>query len=243
MNKKQEYAQQWNTSAKYFYDKEYYNWMCSKLPKNSVVMEIGCGTGHSTLSLLENGHKVVSIEKNEECISQAKQLITKNDYSIGKTIVDADAIFVNTDIATEEFYAEVLPKIEIDIVICWNVGTYWDKEMMQFYLPYLLQYGLNPYQIKENPESSYSEMILWNACKIAKMKKVPVHLIDRSGELIEKEKDPYYYTLKDEFSFATIEYDNLAADSISGGGRTLVTNGKINHEKIIDTILVSVLIK
>lgn len=48
----------------------------------------------------------------------------------------------------------------------------------------MLEYGLNIDQIKENVESSYGELILWNACKIATMRNVPMHIIERSGEII-----------------------------------------------------------
>lgn len=30
----------------------------------NIILEIGCGTGYSILALLENGHKVIAIEKN-----------------------------------------------------------------------------------------------------------------------------------------------------------------------------------
>ncbi len=44
-----------------------------------------------------------------------------------------------------------------------------------------------------------------------------------------------------EFGFSELEFDNLQADSISGGGRVLVTNGNVNMERIVDVILVSIL--
>ena len=36
-----------------------------------VATEVGCGTGYSTLALLENGHKVIALDKNNECIEKA----------------------------------------------------------------------------------------------------------------------------------------------------------------------------
>jgi len=58
MNEIKQYAEQWNTSAQFFYEKKYYQWMCEKLIEFKTVMEIGCGTGYSTLALLNSGHKV-----------------------------------------------------------------------------------------------------------------------------------------------------------------------------------------
>lgn len=240
VDKKIEYAEQWEISSKYFYDKKYYNWMQKKIENYNIILEVGCGTGYSTLALLENGHKVIVLEKNNECIKKATELIQQKGYSVGK-IPDADVCFIETDVVTKEFYLEVLKDIQFDAVICWNVGSYWDKENVQFYLPYMLEYGLNIDQIKENVESSYGELILWNACKIATMRNVPVHIIERSGEIITESNCEYYRILGTEFGFSELEFDNLQADSISGGGRVLVTNGNVNMERIVDVILVSIL--
>lgn len=240
MDKKIEYAEQWEVSSKYFYDKKYYNWMQKKIENYNTILEVGCGTGYSTLALLANGHKVIALEKNNECIKKATELIQQKGYSVGK-IPDADVCFIETDVVTKEFYLGVLKDLQFDAVICWNVGSYWDKENVQFYLPYMLEYGLNIDQIKENVESSYGELILWNACKIATMRNVPMHIIERSGEIITESNCEYYRILGTEFGFSELEFDNLQADSISGGGRVLVTNGNVNMERIVDVILVSIL--
>ena len=240
MDKKLEYAEQWEVSSKYFYDKKYYNWMQKKIEKYHIILEVGCGTGYSTLALLENGHKVIALDKNNECIEKAKKLLRQKGYSIG-AMPDADVCFIENDVVTREFYSEVLSDLQFDAVICWNVGSYWDKENVQFYVPYMREYGLNIDQIKENVESSYVELILWNACKIATMRKVPMHIVERTGEIISESNCEYYQILSTEFGFSEVEFDNLPADSISGGGRVLVTNGTINMERIVNVILVSIL--
>lgn len=240
MDKRREYAEQWEVSSKYFYDKKYYNWMQKKIGNYSIILEVGCGTGYSTLTLLKNGHKVIALDKNSECIEKAKELLQQNGYSIG-ILPEADVCFIETDVVTEQFYSDVLNKIQFDAVICWNVGSYWNKENIQFYLPYMLKYGLELEQIKENVESSYGELILWNACKIATMRNVPIHIIERSSEIVNESNFEYYRLLGAEFGFSEMEVDNLQADSISAGGRVLVTNGNVNMERIVDVILISVL--
>ncbi len=40
----EEYAEQWDVSAKYFYDRGYYTWMASAIENHDIVVEIGCGT-------------------------------------------------------------------------------------------------------------------------------------------------------------------------------------------------------
>lgn len=240
MDKRREYAEQWEVSSKYFYDKKYYNWMQKKIENCNIILEVGCGTGYSTLTLLKSGHKVIALDKNSKCIEKAKALVQKNGYLVG-ILPAADVCFIETDIVTEEFYSDVLNKIEFDAVICWNVGSYWNKENIQFYVPYMLEYGLNVEQIKANVESSYGELILWNACKISAMRNVPMHIIDRSSEFISELNCDYYRLLGAEFGFSKLEFDNLQADSISAGGRVLVTNGNVNLERIVDVILISVL--
>lgn len=64
--------------------------------------------------------------------------------------------------------------------------------------------------------------------------------MDRGGEIITEQTDPYYVMLKDEFGYLKIIYDNLEADSISNGGRVLATNGAVNTEQKIDIVFVSV---
>ena len=240
MDKKIEYAEQWKVSSKYFYDKKYYNWMQKKIENFNIILEIGCGTGYSTLALLENGHKVIAIEKNIECIKKATELIRQKGYSVGK-ISDADVCFIEADVVTEEFYLGVLADIKFDLVICWNIGSYWDKESVQFYLSYMLEYGLNIDQIKRNVESSYGELILWNACKIATMRNVPMHIIERSDKIVTESNADYYRILGNEFGFSKLQFDNLKAVSVSNGGRVLVKNGNVNMERIVDVILVSIL--
>jgi len=237
MNEIKQYAEQWNTSAQFFYEKKYYQWMCEKLTEFKTVMEIGCGTGYSTLALLNCGHKVVAIDKNIECIMAAKKLIADSGYA------EENVIFLEGDIVDAQFREQTLSKYTCDIVICWNVGTYWDKQMIQSYVPYMLEYGLNIGQIKENPESSYSELIIWDACRISNVKGVPIHIIDRSGEIINEGTDPYFHALKDEFHFSEIVYDNLRAESISSGGRELIMSGKVNYEGLVEIIFLSVLMQ
>ena len=236
MNDESLYAQQWDVSSKYFYEKGHYHWMASKIGQFSTVLEIGCGTGYGTVALIEKGFDVISIDKNAVCIERAKALID--------TMKLTDKVqFITGDIADDTFRKNLLNDYSFDVVICWNVGTYWNREMMQYYLPYMLEYGLTISQIKQNPESSYSELVIWETCRIAKLKGVAAHIVDRGAETVTAYTDPYYKSLKTEFGFSRIEYDNRIADSISDGGRILSTNGVVNGEKKVDIVFVPILLK
>lgn len=235
MNDELIYSEQWNVSAKYFYDAGYYSWMADKLIGYETVLEIGCGTGYSTLALVEKGYKVITIDKNPECMKKAKDLLRKKGY------VNGEVTFVIGDITNDETRNELVNQYKFDVVTCWNIGTYWNRQMIDNYLPYMYEYGLSQQQILSNPESSYSELIIWNTCRLAKSKGIASHIIDRGAEVINEQTDPYYYTLRDEFEFSSIEYDNKVADSISNGGRMLTTNGNINTKGKIEIIFISVM--
>lgn len=115
--------------------------------------------------------------------------------------------------------------------------------MMRYYLPYMLKYGLSNWQIYKNPESSYSELIIWETCRLAKAKGVAVHIIDRGTEIINENNDPYYKLLKSEFDYEKIIYDYKKAKSISNGGRQLTTNGVVNDSSMVDIVFASILIR
>lgn len=230
------YAEQWDESARYFYETNRYQWITEQIPDYETVVEVGCGTGYSTLALLEAGHKVIAFDKNVNCLAKAKKLIEDNGLT-------DRVIFIEGDIATDEFRAYLNSQYNYDIVVCWNVGTYWSKEMMQFYLPYLFEYGLNVSQIRTNPESSYAELILWDSCRLASDKGVPVQIVDRGTQHIDYTNDSYYKTLGEEFLYSEIKYDNLECDTVSNRGRMLSTNGVVNDFEKIAIVLVAIILK
>ena len=80
MNEAEKYVVQWDVSAQYFYEKSYYLWMSEKLNGYEMVLEIGCGTGYSTLALAEKGFKVLAVDKNANCIVKAKKLLNNRGF-------------------------------------------------------------------------------------------------------------------------------------------------------------------
>ena len=114
----EEYAEQWDVSAKYFYDRGYYTWMARAIENHDIVVEIGCGTGYSTLSLIENGHRVIAIEKNKDCIEKRKDCCKAGMSMKKNSLLEG--------ILEAEFRKSNLVVL-FDAVVCWNVGTYWSK--------------------------------------------------------------------------------------------------------------------
>jgi SAM-dependent methyltransferase len=244
INERKRYAKQWVESSKFFYNNKDYDWMCNQIEQYNVVLEIGSGTGHSTLSLIEHGHKVIAIEKNEYCFEKAKELIENRGYICGTLndrIDNCDAILILGDICDKDLLKR-LYEVSFDIVVCWNIGTYWSKNMFQFYLPKFLEYGLTVGQIQENVESSYAEYIQWCSCNIAKEHRVPIHYIDRNGTILSEADDPYYVSLKDEFSYANIKYDSIKSVSKSLKGRPLKNSEKLMTNEYVEIVLISILL-
>ena len=62
-----EYANKWENSSRFFQANTYYKWMCEFVKPYQTIVEIGCGTGYSTLSLIESGHKVICVDNNQYC--------------------------------------------------------------------------------------------------------------------------------------------------------------------------------
>lgn len=239
MKEKVIYADQWEISSKHFYDNDCYKWMTEQLNGFKIVLEIGCGTGFSTLELLRSGHKVISVDKNECCIEKAKQKIRSEGFSVGD-ISNNDVDFIVADVVDKEFLKSIF-KRDFDIVICWNVGTYEEIETKDYYQPFFLKYGLTEQQIASNWESSYAELILWTGCSIAANKEVPFHIIDRSSEGFTIDNIDYYNALGAEFKYKNMKVDQIITSTISIGGKPLKVKNEVVKENTIETFIVSIM--
>lgn len=243
-NDQELYSNQWNNSSEHFYNNDSYSWMCDKTRNYKTILEIGSGTGQSTLSLLEAGHKVICIEKNRFCIEKANSILVNKGYKVGlidSNFQDCDVIFLCNDLFDNQTL-NILNGVSFDLVICWNVGSYWNKEMIEYYLPHMLRYGLTIEQIRSNPESSYVELVIWESFKIASERNVPIHIIDRSAEKITSKNADYFIALKREFNYLKIQYDNKKVSTLSTGGRSLTCNGQECTNEVIDIYLNSIFI-
>ena len=119
----QQYADDWESSSKFHYDNGDYEWMESIIHSYKRVLEIGCGTGYSSKTLLSHGHEVLAVDNNQFCIEKAQLLL--NDYP-HFSILKGDII--------ESAFCDLLRKNKFDIVVCWNVGgEYSDEEAKKYY--------------------------------------------------------------------------------------------------------------
>lgn len=106
-NDKIVYADEWNVSSQYFYKNEYYNWMADNITGHKKVLEIGCGTGYSTLALLEKGFDVTAIEKMKNAFERLNSLYLKADILIPRL----------------SFYKGILRRKHLEIIFLSNMTS------------------------------------------------------------------------------------------------------------------------
>lgn len=136
MTKEREtYSKYWCVSANHFYKNGAYQWMCKRIKHYKIVLEVGCGTGESTLSLLENKHRVISIEKNKYCIDKAKELVREKGFKIASdeaSFKESDVLFINSDVYDEDLFNK-LDNFSFNVVIAWCIGTEWGTAIEKYY--------------------------------------------------------------------------------------------------------------
>ena len=224
MNEIEKYAQDWEKSSNTFFEQGDYKWMARQLKEYKTVLELGCGTGQSTLSLLQQGLNVIAVDKNPSCLSLARKRVEAFQSSSSEAI-NGTVRFIEADYSEPDFVNNILDTLNFDIVVCWNVGTYWDRNMIEKYVKPMLEY------------------VLWKACQIAAFKSCAVQIVDRSAEKVTKLHDPYYKSLKKEFLFKTIHYENHKTYALSSNGRKLTIKGREVDTTRLKIYLVSVLMK
>jgi SAM-dependent methyltransferase len=147
------YAQSWSEgNAASFAEAGHYEWMAGAVDGYEIVLEIGTGTGQSTLELVRRGHSVVSIDENPACLRLAKnhleqanmdvnyirrervQTVAKRyhiDYRFPKNIapIAGSVLLVEGDILNDPKLTSWLDTVGLfDAVVCWLIGTHQARE-------------------------------------------------------------------------------------------------------------------
>jgi hypothetical protein len=141
------YVNEWNITSTFFQEEGHYVWMGSKVDGFDRILEVGCGSGYSTLSLLKAGHRVVTIEENPRFIDRTRDLLQQNGfsvevskrglilpakdadhYAIAYSDVDtpgAQAVLVEGDVLEDQKLMSWLNSNgPFDAVVCWLMGTH-----------------------------------------------------------------------------------------------------------------------
>jgi SAM-dependent methyltransferase len=144
------YARDWSEGDAAFLEQAgHYQWMRTFVAGNDRVVEVGCGDGRSTHSLLEDGHSVVTIDENPYCIEAAYNRLQLKGHSVaahdrealtsnGMQYVSSYASVENpiwpapgaavlvtghifADPPTEALLRELAP---VDGIVCWLIGSH-----------------------------------------------------------------------------------------------------------------------
>lgn len=125
----EQYAEQWSINSQHFLANGSYDWMSSKVNTCKTILEVGCGAGLSTLSLVRGGcEKVIVIESNKQLALEAEKYLTKNDVSVS---INSLAMYNDSnstvDIIINNIHSndieEILKNKTVDGIVCWFIGA------------------------------------------------------------------------------------------------------------------------
>ena len=129
----QQYGENWQCNAQNFADMGEYDWMASQLGAHSLILEIGCGAGESTLRLAKLCKKVLVIESNDYLIKQAETRLLSSGLSVCKVnsinqltqilVADNQAILVHDDIFNLDLEKH-LAQFRFEAIVCWLIGSH-----------------------------------------------------------------------------------------------------------------------
>ncbi|MEB8055653.1 class I SAM-dependent methyltransferase [Pseudomonas fulva] len=141
------YIKSWGINSEGHLVQGHYSWMAERVKGFPRTLEIGCGVGHSTLALLQQGHTVVCVEENPQCIAATRKRLAdegfcveviaretpvsldENAYRLIYSEIpeapEADCLLIEGDALNDpalEAWLERQPKF--DAVACWLLGTH-----------------------------------------------------------------------------------------------------------------------
>lgn len=141
------YIKSWGINSEGHLAQGHYPWMAERVKGFPRTLEIGCGVGHSTLALLQQGHTVVCVEENPQCIAATRKRLADEGFSVEviarempvsldenayrliyseiPEAPEADCLLIEGDALNDpalEAWLERQPKF--DAVACWLLGTH-----------------------------------------------------------------------------------------------------------------------
>jgi protein-L-isoaspartate O-methyltransferase len=127
----QQYAEHWGkSSTKHVHDGDY-AWLLDQLPASTNVLEVGSGSGESTLALVRAGKKVLALELNAHCIEETVRKLSDKGVRVRMLPIDAlapmsldevEVIIVQADILDIRIDTH-LRQVAVDTIVCWFIGV------------------------------------------------------------------------------------------------------------------------
>ncbi len=145
------YIDSWKINANHFTSKGYYTWLANKIDQYNpkLILDIGCGEGSGILALKKKypDAKIISIDENFSCISEAKKLLEKEKYNVevirrlnfrglgpstheilvepNKLIFSSDILLIEADILFDQELYDFLNSLQkFDAITIWLIGTH-----------------------------------------------------------------------------------------------------------------------
>lgn len=235
------YAHEWEQSAQHFSKQGDYDWLAKQLSEYPTVLELGCGTGQSTIALLKQNHKVIAVDKNPDCLDLAEILL----YSSAISSAQKSNLlqFVEADYADYGFVSSFLPQCSFDVIACWNVGTAGNANVVAEYPEILSYFDFSQAEIQKNPSKVYGDAMTLFVCLMGKRTNTPVNIVFRSPTDITPETKVYYSNIRDKLGFSTFTIHSRKTTSLSKGGKLLSVNNQVSRNETMDLFLISVILK
>lgn len=205
--KPEEYIEAWNNNAKQHFDDGDYEWICDQIPQYDNVLEIGCGSGYSTLVLVLRGHKVLSVDCNKEALRMTKELIIENDYEaeIATTSIEFemfDTWLWNIDVVVnKESLIQVVNQLPIDLILLCNPGGNLDPNLRMNEVNLLKQCGFSQDEIDQN----YRQGLIHLLHKFA--------LIDAAADIAIKSDKPLFIVERGSRNQVKETLDQIGSDT------------------------------
>lgn len=252
--KKKKYSNQWSVTSDEYNKKGIYQWMASFLSDNqNAILEIGCGSGVSTLNLCNKAKKIISIDDNLECLKKSKKLleekgirvrlikreririISNNKYETSyfqmkeEFLKDEQVLLIEGDILYDNNLINFLKSYKLfDTVVCWLIGTHQAK-----------MYNNHVQQDDIKSDGDYRWSVEEHLCRLSRDLLVlggRVHIVDRMKEPETEEQKQEIITCYKELFDYDVDFDGIKLNTVfldNHEGIRLV-NSVDNRTHIID---------
>lgn len=124
MNEREEvFLRKWNVNGDDLQEQGIYDIAIDMMDRYERIVEIGCGTGQSTLSILLAGHKVFSIDFYKGCIDETASRISDIGYEIVENVMwsEEEATLMCVNLFDQRFLSEI-EALDFDAIVIWNPG-------------------------------------------------------------------------------------------------------------------------
>lgn len=142
------YLNDWDYTSSLYHEKGYYEILCEEFQSFNNVLEIGSGSGYSTLALSKKSSQVISIDENVFCVNKTVDFLIQSNVDVSKKVrgiitgnnqnlsykmnyppiqgaLTAHVNCIEGDIINDSFLHNfLLEKGPFELVTCWMIGAH-----------------------------------------------------------------------------------------------------------------------